>query len=142
MVPIEEGMTEVVGRFGMSFILENLDQATKWLLIAPVLIALLIAVFSLADLIRRGRTRTTALALTRMLSLLAPLLGVYGVCDSLIRTALVVANLNRDDPGLVFPTIALCALFVGVGAVCGCIGVILTAILRIDSARRARKVAP
>jgi hypothetical protein len=141
----DEGLPAVEGehRLGVSALYEIIDPTTHQVITVLILVTVFVLIVVLIDLIRRGRARTISLALTRMLSLLGPLLGIYGAANSVMMTGLDVGNTNIAHPGIIGPMVALGALSMMFGAVAGCIGVVLTAVLRIEDAwRSARKPEP
>lgn len=121
-------------------VIHSTDPVTHHALLGVLLVTLIVVIIALVDLIRGGRFRTTALALTRMLSALAPLLGLVGAAMQLASTALLVAEHNVAVPAVWAPSVMVAAWIVAISAVCGALGVLFTAVLRIDSARRAAKI--
>jgi hypothetical protein len=121
-------------------VIHSTDPVTHHVLLGLLLVTLVVVIIVLVDLIRGGRFRTTALALTRMLSALAPLLGLFGAAIQLASTALLVAEHNIAAPAVWAPSVMVAAWTIAISAVCGALGVIFTAIFRIDSARRAAKI--
>lgn len=120
-----------------------MDPTTHRVITVLILVTVLVLFVVMIDLIRRARARTISLALTRMLSLLGPLLGVYGAANSVLMTGMDAGNTNIAHPGIIGPMVALGALSMMCGAVSGCIGVVLTAVLRIEGGwRSARKPEP
>lgn len=120
-------------------VVHSTDPVVHHVLLGVLLVTLVVVIIALIDLVRGGRFRTSALALTRMLSLLAPLLGLFGAAVQLATTALVVAEQNIASPAVWAPSIMVSAWVIATSTVCGALGVIFTAILRMDSARRRAK---
>jgi RsiW-degrading membrane proteinase PrsW (M82 family) len=140
MAPVEDTANEGGHRLGVSALAEIMDPTTHWVMTAVIAVTLVVVVVVLIGFIRRGRSRQISLALTRMLSLLGPLLGICGVANNVMIIGIDAGNTNIAHPGIIGPFAALGAISMLIGAGAGCIGVILTAILRIDSARRAAKL--
>lgn len=130
--PIEGGHA-----LGARVLLENMNPVVHHVIVGVFLITAVIFVWAVVDLIRKGRARTTSLALTRMLAGLAPLLGVVAAADNIFGAGIRIANTNMGHPAVVWPVLAQAAFALWIGAVCGVIGVVLTAVLRIESAWRA-----
>ncbi|CAN7257533.1 hypothetical protein [Brevundimonas sp. LjRoot202] len=130
MVPVQV-VEEPHGRLPSYMLAEGLEPTANLVLQGIFWLTLTISVVVLADLIMRGRFRNISLTLARMLAAFGPLLGVYGAAKILMNVSL---DLNRTyiDPG----TVGQSALLVAVGALCGCIGVVLAAVLMIVPVRR------
>jgi len=139
---IQEPMAVEAGAHRLSIadaVSHSTDPVAHHALLGVLLVTLIVVIVVLVDLIRRGRFRRTALALTRMLSLLAPLIGLFGAAIQIAGDALVVADHNIANPAVWAPSILVAAWIIAVSAVCGGIGVILTAVLRIAGpGRKAR----
>ena len=135
MAPVEDS-GEPHGRLPSYILAEALEPAEQILLQSLVWLALAIVVVALVDLVARGRFRTVSLTLARMLGALGPLLGVYGAANVLVK-----ASLSVRDPSLIAAYVGPSALLVSAGALCGCIGIVLAAVLRVVPARRAVRSA-
>lgn len=103
------------------------------------LLTVVVCLIALADLVLRARFRATSLTLARMLSAFAPLLGLFGAAWGITDTMIWMGDQNLTSPEVWIPSAAIAASLIAMGAAGGCIGVVLTAILRIDSARRGAK---
>lgn len=127
------------GRLVISESINPTAQTVFWITLS---LAVIVVVIVAADLVNRGRHRNTSLALTCMLSGLAPLLGVYAAADCGFK---ILAQDTVTQGALSFASIdglrqALAAL--ALGAAMGAIGVVLTAVLRIAPVRPPSVPAP
>ncbi len=129
MAPVEVG-EEPHGRLPGYLLAEGLEPTADFVLHALFLLTLAIFVFAVGDLIVRGRFRIISSTLARMLSALGPLLGVYGAANILMS-----ASLNLQDPRMWSGIVGQSALLVATGTLCGCVGVVLAAVLRILPAK-------
>lgn len=141
MAPVEEAAVESGHRISMVHAMTHssfplVDELIIWGGLLTVVVCLL----ALADLVLRGRFRATSLSLTRMQSRFVPLLGLFGAAWGIADIMIKMTERNLTSPEIWLPSVAIAALLVALGAAGGGIGVILTAILRIDSARHAVKL--
>jgi len=124
MAPVEVS-AEPYGRLPGYVLVEGLGPEGTFILHGLFWLALAIGVIALVDLILRGRFRTISATLARMLAALGPLLGIYGGASILMGASL------KMDTHLDPAAIGQSAFLVAIGALCGCVGVVLAAVLRI-----------
>jgi len=131
MAPVEES-GEPHGRLPSYILADALEPAEQILLQSLFWLTLVIVVVVLIDLVARGRFRTISLTLARMLAALGPLLGLYGAANVLVKASLSVA-----EPSMLAAHVGPSALLVSIGALCGGVGVVLAAVLKLIPAGRA-----
>lgn len=135
---VEQGPTlvggEPHGRLGVSALLHSIDPTAA--LVHQIILLLALAVLALVvlNLILRGRARKSAFALTEMLTLLAPLLGLFAAANTLLFESMEIANRNLGFPGLAV-SLAEASLSLAIGALTGAGAVVLKAVLRSSDAR-------
>lgn len=117
---------EPYGRLGGYVLAEALEPTANLVFQGLIWLTLAILAVVLVDLVVRGRFRNISSTLALMLAALGPLLGVYGAANILMSASLDL-RYTAMDPGVVGPS----ALLVAIGMLCGCIGVVLAAVLRI-----------
>ena len=122
---------EPQGRLRSYVLAESLEPTANFVLQGLMLLTLAILVVVLVDLLARGRLRNISSTLALMLAALGPLLGAYGAAN-IVMSASLDLRYTAMDPGVVGPS----ALLVSTGMLCGCIGVVLAAVLRIVPAKR------
>ena len=122
---------EPQGRLRSYVLVEGLEPTANFVLQGLMLLTLAILVVVLVDLVARGRLRNISSTLALMLAALGPLLGAYGAAN-IVMSASLDLRYTAMDPGVVGPS----ALLVSTGMLCGCIGVVLAAVLRIVPAKR------
>ena len=119
-------------------VLGGMEPTTGLVFQALLLLSLVVLVVAVADLVLRGRFRNAAIALTGMLTLLGPLLGVYAAANALMVAFIEVADTNTANFPFVAPALAEAALAVAIGALVGAGAVILKTVLKLVDARRSR----
>lgn len=125
---------ESQGRLRSYVLAEGLEPTANFVLQGLMLLTLAIFVVVLVDLVARGRLRNISSTLALMLAALGPLLGAYGAA-SIVMSASLDLRYTAMDSGVVGPS----ALLVSMGMLCGCIGVVLAAVLKIvPVGRRSR----
>ena len=100
--------------------------------------SLLVLAVTIADLILRGRFRNTAFALTGMLTLLAPLLGVFAAANAIMFYCIEALSRGISDFLFIGAGVAEGAMAVAIGAIIGAGAVILRTVLKLVDARRPR----
>ncbi|HEY0599267.1 hypothetical protein [Brevundimonas sp.] len=130
MAPVQPD-EEPHGRLPGYNLAEALEPTANLVLQGLIWLTLAIVLAVVADLVVRGRFRNISSTLALMLGALGPLLGVYGAASIVISASLDL-RYTAMDPGVVGPS----ALLVSIGMLCGCIGVVLAAVLRIVPAKR------
>ena len=130
MAPVEVS-GEPHGRLPGYILAEALEPAEQVLLQSLFWLTLVMVLVALVDLVARGRFRTISLTLTRMLAALGPLLGLYGAANVLVK-----ASLSVREPSMIAGFVGPAALLVSAGALCGCVGVVLAAVLKLVPAGR------
>ncbi|MDI6624434.1 MAG: hypothetical protein QME55_06865 [Brevundimonas sp.] len=130
MAPVEVS-GEQHGRLRSYILAEALEPTANFVLQGLVWLTLAVLVVVLVDLVARGRFRNISSTLALMLAALGPLLGVYGAANILMSASLDPQYM-QVVPGSLGPS----ALLVATGMLCGCIGVVLAAVLRIVPAKR------
>ncbi|RZJ01529.1 MAG: hypothetical protein EON90_02815 [Brevundimonas sp.] len=136
-VPVEGGH----GRLNLSeALVHSADPLAHYALVCLVLITIFVVGVVLINAVRAGRFHDTALALSRMLSLLAPILGLFSAAVQMASIAWYVAGANIEGLAVWAPSIVLSAWGVAAGCIGGGVGVILTAALRIGGGRTSRTV--
>ena len=131
MAPVAEVSGEPHGRLPSYILAEALEPAEQVLLQSLFWLTLVVVLVALVDLVARGRIRTISLTLTRMLTALGPLLGLYGAANVLVK-----ASLSVREPSMIAGFVGPAALLVSAGALCGCVGVVLAAVLKLIPAGR------
>ena len=121
---------EPQGRLRSYVLAEGLEPTANFVLQGLMLLTLAILVVVLVDLVARGRLRNISSTLALMLAALGPLLGVYGAAN-IVMSASLDLRYTAMDPGVAGPS----ALMVATGVLCGCIGVVLAAVLKIVPAK-------
>lgn len=135
MAPVAES-GESHGRLPSYILADALEPAEQILLQSLFWLALAVVVVALVDLIARGRIRTFSLTFSRMLSALGPLLGAYGAANVLVK-----ASLSVREPSLISAYIGPSALLISAGALCGCVGIVVAAVLNLVPAGRAGRAS-
>lgn len=125
MMPIEVG-EESHGRLPSYLLAEGLPPTADYVLRGLFCLTLAILIVVVIDLFARGRFRNVSSTLASMLGALGPLLGVYGAANILMS-----ASLDPQYTDISGVAVGPSALLVAVGTFCGCIGVLLAAVLRI-----------
>jgi len=129
MEPVEVS-DESLGRLPSYLLAEGLPPTANFVLHGLFWLTLAILVVVVIDLFARGRFRNFSSALASMLGALGPLLGFYGAADILMSVSLDPRY--TDISGV---AVGPSALLVAAGTLCGCIGVVLTAVLKIIPAK-------
>lgn len=129
MEPVEVS-GEPHGRLRSYILADALDPAEQLLLQGLLWLTLAVVVVGLVDLVARGRFRHLSLTLARMLGAAGPLLGIYGAASVLMKASLIVS-----EPSMISAWIGPSMLLLSTGALCGCIGVVLAAVLGLLPAR-------
>lgn len=135
MAPVEVS-EQPHGRLPGYLLAEGLEPTADFVLQGLFWLTLASLVVALVDLVVRGRFRNLSSTLARMLGALGPLLGVYGAANILMS-----ASLNLQDARIWPGIVGQSALLVAVGTLCGCIGVVLVAVLRIIPAKHRNSLA-
>ncbi|MDO9075925.1 MAG: hypothetical protein Q7U72_00565 [Brevundimonas sp.] len=135
MAPVEVS-EEPHGRLPSYLLAEGLEPTADFVLQGLFWLTLAIVAIALVDLVARGRFRNVSSTLAGMLGALGPLLGVYAAANILMSASLNVQD-TRIWPGIVGQS----ALLVAIGALCGCVGVVLVAVLRIIPAKHRSRLA-
>jgi len=129
MAPVEV-IAEPHGRLPSYSLADGLPPTADFVLHGLFWLTLAILLVVVIDLFARGRFRNISSTLAPMLGALAPLLGVFGVADILMSASLDPQY--TDIPGVV---VGPSAVLIAVGTLCGSIGVVLAAVLRIVPAK-------
>ncbi|MCS6622740.1 hypothetical protein N0B44_07450 [Roseibacterium beibuensis] len=129
MAPVEVS-GEPHGRLSSYILAEALEPTAHLVFQGLICLTLAIVVLVLVDLVLRGRFRNISSTLALMLAALGPLLGVYGAAN-IVMSASLDLRYTAMDPGVAGPS----ALMVATGVLCGCIGVVLAAVLKIVPAK-------
>lgn len=129
---------EAHGRLGARIIFETMQPTTSLILQTLMLLGLVVLAVTVVDLISRGRFRNTAFALTGMLTLLAPLLGVFAAANAIMFYCTEALSRGISDFGFIGGGIAEGALAVAFGAAVGAVAVILRTVLELVDGRRSR----
>lgn len=132
---------EAHGRLGASALLHGMNPTTHLVIQILALLGMAVLALAVADLLLRGRFRTTALALTGMLASLAPLMGVYAAANALLFAFIEVADRNIAAPSFIAIPLAEAAYAVAVGALVGGGAVVLKAVLRLADAWKPKTSA-
>ena len=130
------------GRLGMSALLHTIDPTAA--LVHQIILLLALAVLALAvlNLVLRGRVRNTLFALTEMLTLLAPLLGLFAAANTLLFAFVDIAEQNLAHFPVLAVSLAEAALSLAIGALTGAGAVVLKAVLRLLDARDSKPSGP
>lgn len=124
---------------GDLLLLHSIDPTTSAVNWINVVMTTVVVVVAVIALFRHARFRSAALALTQMLTVLAPLLAAFAAAASLFSVLLDRVDPDPADVGGMPLALAEAVFVILFGALAGAVGAVLTAVLRIMPVRSPLK---